>query len=82
MVKKSWRVKRKKKRFTKTELGFSTIRYQRYFIGKHIYGLLHDPQNEHPIPDFKFVELYINDIYEGIYLETQHIDEIFFARTT
>ena len=33
-----------------------------------------------PVPDFKFVELYINDIYEGIYLETQHIDENFLRK--
>ena len=78
--KKSWRVKRKKKDLQDgiRVFNYSLPRdtslvntYMGYYIARKM---------NIPVPDFKFVELYINDIYEGIYLETQHIDENFLRK--
>jgi len=75
--KKSWRVKRKKSDLDEgiRVFNYSLPRdtslvntYMGYFIAKKM---------NIPVPEFQFVELYVNDVYEGLYLETQHIDENF-----
>lgn len=73
--KKSWRVKRKKSDLKDgvRVFNYSLPRdsslintYMGYYIAQKM-NLM--------VPEFNFVELYINDKYEGLYLETQHIDE-------
>tara|TARA_B100001063_G_scaffold247388_1_gene294190 strand:- start:9753 stop:12422 length:2670 start_codon:yes stop_codon:yes gene_type:complete len=78
--KKSWRVKRKKSDLKDGTRVFDYLlprdsslinTYLGYFIAEKI-GI--------PTPDYRFVELYINDRYEGLYLELERIDENFLRR--
>ena len=75
--KKSWRVKRKK---SDLKDGMRVFNYSlprdTALVNTYIGYFIAHKMNI-PAPAFKFVELYINDRYEGLYLETQHIDENF-----
>lgn len=75
--KKSWRVKRKKSKLKDgvrvhnyvmpRDSGLIST-YMGYFIAGKL-GIL--------TPKVRFVELYINDAYQGLYLEIEHMDEGF-----
>ena len=75
--KKSWRVKRKKSDLKNGVRVFNySLPRDSSLINTYMGYFVANKMNI-PAPKFKFVEIYINDKYEGLYLETQHIDENF-----
>jgi hypothetical protein len=79
--KKSWRIKRKK---SNLKDGMRVFNYSlprdtaliNTYLGYYIAQRMNIS-----VPKYQFVELYINDKYQGLYLETQHIDENFLRMT-
>ena len=75
--KKSWRIKRKK---SDLKDGMRVFNYSlprdTALINTYLGYYIAEKMNI-PAPKYNFVELYINDKYQGLYLETQHMDENF-----
>ncbi|MAM05074.1 MAG: hypothetical protein CMD06_03845 [Flavobacteriales bacterium] len=75
--KKSWRVKRKK---SDLKDGMRVFNYllprDTALINTYLGYYIAESMNI-PFPRYKYVELFINDKYQGLYLETEHIDENF-----
>lgn len=75
--KKSWRVKRKKSDLKDGMRIFNYLLPRDTALINTYLGYYIAEKMNIPAPRYKFVELYINDKYQGLYLETEHIDENF-----
>ena len=78
--KKSWRVKRKKNDLVDGIRVFDYLLPRDSSLINTYLGYFVAEKMNIPIPKFRFVELYINDKYEGLYLELERIDENFLRR--
>ena len=75
--KKSWRVKRKKNDLKDGTRVFNYHLPRDTALINTYLGYYIAEKMDIPVPRYKFVELYINDRYEGLYLELEHLDENF-----
>lgn len=78
--KKSWRVKRKKNDLVEGIRVFDYLLPRDSSLINTYLGYFVAEKMNIPIPKYRFVELFINDRYEGLYLELERIDENFLRR--
>lgn len=80
-TKKSWRVKRKKNNLKDGTRVFDYLLPRDTALINTYLGYFIANKMNIPAPSYKFVELYINDAYEGLYLEIERLDENFLRKS-